>query len=177
MKKNFGKTAAVVAATAVLMAALCSVKAYGAELPAQPVYTMEMAEQDLDTVVDSVRAYNGISELEVTEELSVAADKRAEEIAAAGVLSHVRPDGTAFYTVDEVNAWGENLGSFKYTVVVDGVAAERDGLNTLAVDVVTAWCNSETHLSNILNAEYTTVGYGVAHMQDGSLVVVQLFGF
>ena len=75
-------------------------------------------------------------------ELARAASVRAAE--ASKALSHVRPDGTAFYTVSS-EVYGENLSW---------------NLND-ATGIVTGWMNSTLHRANLLDAGYRTCGIAI----------------
>ena len=87
--------------------------------------------------VNEIRVANGMSALTWDASLEQAAQVRAAE--SSTVFSHTRPDGSAWYTVNENVMYGENLGK----------------LYTNADDVVNAWMNSPAHKANIVNADYT----------------------
>lgn len=76
-----------------------------------------------------------------------AAQERAEEIAT--VNSHVRPNGTKWYTV--LSEYG----------VTDAAAGENAAWgNVSPEEVVNAWMNSEGHRANILDPEARAMGVG-----------------
>ena len=79
--------------------------------------------------------------------LTTAAQRRAEEIAT--VNSHVRPNGTKWYTV--LSEYG----------VTDAAAGENAAWGSVSPEeVVNAWMNSEGHRANILNPEARAMGVG-----------------
>ena len=76
-----------------------------------------------------------------------AAQERAEEIAT--VNSHVRPNGTKWYTV--LSEYG----------VTDAAAGENAAWGSVSPEeVVNAWMNSEGHRANILDPEARAMGVG-----------------
>jgi uncharacterized protein YkwD len=76
-----------------------------------------------------------------------AAQRRAEEIAT--VNSHVRPNGTKWYTV--LSEYG----------VTDAAAGENAAWGSVSPEeVVNAWMNSEGHRANILDPEARAMGVG-----------------
>ena len=79
--------------------------------------------------------------------LTAAAQRRAEEIAT--VNSHVRPNGTKWYTV--LSEYG----------VTDAAAGENAAWGSVSPEeVVNAWMNSEGHRANILDPEARAMGVG-----------------
>lgn len=77
--------------------------------------------------------------------LTAAAQWRAEEIAT--VNSHVRPNGTKWYTV--LSEYG----------VTDAAAGENAAWGSVSPEeVVNAWMNSEGHRANILDPEARAMG-------------------
>ena len=104
------------------------------------------------------RAQAGLAPLTPTAELSRAADVRVMECGIC--FSHMRPDGSEWWTVEPDYAYGENLAT-GYT------SAEH------AVD---AWMCSPAHMYNIMSPEFTTCGVGV-EIIDGRLYYVAEYGY
>lgn len=121
-------------------------------------YTAEMFR-----LVNEEREKAGLDPLERDAELDSAAAVRAEELSKD--FSHIRPDGTRFYTVMGVEKnynYGENGGS--------------SGENPQ--DQMRGWLNSEGHRSNILDLNergYTKIGIGVFQADNGKMYWCQLF--
>ena len=87
--------------------------------------------------------------------LTAAAQKRAEEIAT--VNSHVRPNGTKWYTV---------LSEYNVT---DAAAGENAAWGSVSPEeVVKAWMNSEGHRANILDPEARKMGVGYYYNSSSS---------
>ena len=108
----------------------------------------------LDQTNSERRAHN-VKELVYSEELSTAAFYKAKDMLAKQYWAHDAPDGTTpwhwFSAVEYNYAYaGENLAKNF----------------TTAAATTTAWMASEKHRDNILNPDYTEVGFAVT---DGTL--------
>ncbi len=101
-------------------------------------------ENELLLLINEKRQEAGLSPLNMDKELTKAAKIRAQEISTK--FSHVRPDGTEYYTVSK-DVYGENLATAK----ADHTAA----------DIVNAWMNSPVHKSNVLYKDSTKTGFAV----------------
>ena len=110
-------------------------------------YTNDYRQQVLD-LVNAERARYGLQPLVMGDaNLTAAAQQRAEEIAT--VNSHVRPDGSKWYTV------------LKEYGVSDAAAGENAAWGSVSPEeVVNAWMNSEGHRANILDPEARAMGVG-----------------
>ena len=110
-------------------------------------YTSNYRQEVLD-LVNAERAKYGLQPLVMGDaKLTAAAQQRAEEIAT--VNSHVRPNGTKWYTV--LSEYG----------VTDAAAGENAAWGSVSPEeVVNAWMNSEGHRANILDPEARAMGVG-----------------
>ena len=104
------------------------------------------------------RAQAGLAPLTRSDALSRAADVRVAECGVC--FSHMRPDGSEWWTVEPDYAYGENL-AIGYT--------NAEG----AVD---AWMGSPAHMYNIMSPSFTTCGVGVAII-NGKLYYVAEYGY
>lgn len=104
--------------------------------------------QEVLNLVNAERAKYGLQPLVMGDaKLTAAAQRRAEEIAT--VNSHVRPNGTKWYTV--LSEYG----------VTDAAAGENAAWGSVSPEeVVNAWMNSEGHRANILDPEARAMGVG-----------------
>ena len=104
--------------------------------------------QEVLNLVNAERAKYGLQPLVMGDaKLTAAAQQRAEEIAT--VNSHVRPNGTKWYTV--LSEYG----------VADAAAGENAAWGSVSPEeVVNAWMNSEGHRANILDPEARAMGVG-----------------
>lgn len=109
-------------------------------------------------LVNRHRASCGRAPLTLDSTLCSAAMTRARE--TTSVFSHVRPNGTQWYTVSSL-AHAENI------VMGTGMDADK---------AMEKWMNSPPHRESILDASYSTLGVG--WYKSGSEVYwVQLFGY
>lgn len=157
-KKNNSKTTTTTKAAS---------KKPAAQMPAQN-QTVSGAqtgfESDMLKQVNAQRAKNGKSALTLNQSLCASARVRASEIAKDGCFSHIRPDGSGCFTaISDVSyrTAGENIamGTWGYY----GVDEIMDG-----------WMNSEGHRANILNGDFSEVGFGCV-VVNGNGYWVQMF--
>jgi len=121
----------------------------------------------LATLTNQDRAASGISALTLDTHLSQAAQMKADDMAARGYFSHVDPDGNQPWF------WFKKAG-YDYAYAGENLAVNF----TDSEDVQKAWMNSPTHHANIVKAQYTRIGIGVAQgMYEGkeTTFVVQFF--
>jgi len=149
--------------TAVLLAAvLLMLPNLGAALAAEETDPAAEFRAEMLRLVNEEREKAGLAPLEYHEELTEAAQRRAEE--AAEKFSHTRPDGARWVTVFEEHG-------LKYQVARENLAK---GFRTAAA-MVRAWMNSEGHRANILASDYTYLGVGYCVREDGTIFTAQLF--
>ncbi|MES2135352.1 MAG: CAP domain-containing protein [Patescibacteria group bacterium] len=121
----------------------------------------------LTALTNNDRATNGVGALVEEPLLTVAAQKKATDMAEKGYFSHVTPDGkTPWYWLD--------LVGYKYTYAGENLAVNF----TDSKDVEDAWMKSPTHRANIVKSEFTRIGIGTAQgVYEGKDVtfVVQFF--
>lgn len=110
------------------------------------------------------RKQNGLDDLKLNAKLTTAAHKKAENMLSVGYWAHNAPDGTTPWH------WIESSG---YTYVNAGENLAR-GFNTTE-GIVEAWMESPTHRANILDKDYTEVGFaavnGVMNGKKTTLIV------
>lgn len=121
----------------------------------------------LATLTNQDRVKSGIRALQPDAHLAQAAQMKAEDMAAKGYFSHVDPEGRQPWH------WFDKAG-YQYTYAGENLAVNF----TDSEDVQEAWMNSPTHHANIVKAQYTRIGIGVAQgMYQGKATtfVVQFF--
>lgn len=115
-------------------------------------------ELDVIELINKERVAAGLPALKVSNDLSSAADIRAEEIVKE--FSHVRPDGTFCFTVSPIMS-AENIAKGQST----------------PQSVVSAWMNSDGHRKNILAKQATITGVGCYYdSATDTYYWVQVFG-
>lgn len=115
-------------------------------------YATSTNPQQLLTDTNAQRLAGGEATLNLSQELSAAAQSKAEDMAGRNYWSHSTPEGIepwAFVTDAgyEYQKLGENLAA--------GFSNDSE--------VVKAWMASPHHRDNILDASYTEVGFGYAN--------------
>lgn len=121
---------------------------------------------ELNEVLNYVNKYRsevGVEPLTLDYNLTVAAEIRSLEMAWSTNFSHTRPNGTMCFSVlDE-------LGILYFTVG-ENVAYGY----TNAASVSEGWKNSPGHYSNMISADFTKIGIGVA-VVNGTYYWTQIF--
>lgn len=120
-------------------------------------------EQEALTLLNNDRAKNGLSALKANSKLTTVAENHAKDMIARGYFSHNTPEGKTPF--DRIKAAGVSYST----------AGENIAINTSVAAAETAFMNSSGHKANILNADYTEVGIGVAQNASGQLYIVQVF--
>ncbi|MCI9162898.1 MAG: hypothetical protein HFG59_06520 [Lachnospiraceae bacterium] len=128
----------------------------------QPVIQESPYIRQVVSLVNEERTKAGLTTLEKSDNISLAAAVRAEELTSS--FSHTRPDGSAYRTVLEQNgvsyrSCGENV-AFGYRT---------------PEAVMSAWMTSEGHKENILNEKYTNIGVGYFKDSSGQGYWAQIF--
>jgi uncharacterized protein YkwD len=122
----------------------------------------------LVTLTNEERAKIGLPALRVNTQLSVSAEKKAEDMFAKDYWSHFGPHGESPW--DFIKQSG-----YQYEFAGENLAKNF----LFSQNVVDAWMNSPTHKENIIKKEYSEVGYavknGVLNGEETTLVV-QMFG-
>jgi len=115
------------------------------------------AEMDAFDLLNDERTSRGIDALTMDPALREVARAHSEDMVDRGFFAHTNPDG------DDPFERMANAG------ITYSTAGENIAFNTFSDPVVTAvngWMNSEGHRNNILNANFTLTGMGVAN--DGA---------
>lgn len=94
-----------------------------------------------------VRQIYGLDPLSVFEPLQKSAQLRAAEL--NHLFDHTRPNGSDCFTA---------LNNIAYTTAGENIAAGQE----TAADAIAAWLESEGHLENIMNPDFTHLGAGYA---------------
>lgn len=118
---------------------------------------VDAMKQDIVDRTNALRKENGIAALTADDKLMQAAQVRAEEMAASGVYSHIRPDGRKYMTVTDSQYIGENIHCLE-----DWALKEK----SLPETVMWAWSASAGHLKNMTNSRYGSIGVGLAKGTD-----------
>ncbi|MDD5084120.1 MAG: CAP domain-containing protein [Candidatus Moranbacteria bacterium] len=128
----------------------------------------EITPKKVVELVNQDRAKEGLAPLRVSEELTKAAQAKADDMAKEDYFAHTSPKGrTPWYWIQQseydYRFAGENL-AIHFT---DAESQEQ------------AWMISVKHKENILSPKYQDIGVAVDHtVQNGqsTIIVVQMFG-
>lgn len=105
----------------------------------------------LTELTNEERAGAQLGNLKENELLNKAATMKAADMATKGYFAHVSPDGK--------NPWNWlQAVEYKYQYAGENLAVNFKD----SEDVTVAWMNSPTHKANIVKAEYTEIGTGIA---------------
>lgn len=121
-------------------------------------------ESDMLKQVNAQRAKNGQSALTLNQTLCASARVRAAEIAKDGCFSHTRPDGSGCFTA---------ISGVSYRTAGENIAMGTWGYYGVD-EIMDGWMNSEGHRANILNGDFSEVGFGCV-VVNGNGYWVQMF--
>src|SRR3989338_4435776 len=114
------------------------------------------------------RGAGSLGGLAISPVLTVAAQAKADDMAAKGYFAHVSPEGKDPWY------WFRQQG---YTFLYAGENLAVDFFDS--IDVERAWMNSPTHRANIIDSRYTEIGIAIAKGTfegHDTVFVVQMFG-
>jgi hypothetical protein len=115
--------------------------------------------------VNQERAARGLQPLSRVSPLDRAAQDYAVRMGREGFFSHTAPDGSS--PRDRIQAAGYPGGTWGENIAAGQTTAEA---------VMQSWMNSSGHAANILNANFTHLGIGVATGGGYGIYWVQNFG-
>jgi uncharacterized protein YkwD len=127
---------------------------------------IQTAELLVDT--NNKRATEGLANLQLNDQLSKAAFLKAQNMFSEQYWAHVSPSGI------EPWKWFGDVG-YNYSYAGENLAKNYP----TAQATVAAWMNSPTHRENILNKEYTDIGFAVVDGElngENTTLVVALYG-
>lgn len=109
----------------------------------------------------------GVAALSLSNQLNQAAQNHADDMAKNNYFSHTGLNGSTMS--DRVNATG-----YTYSSLGENIAAGR----STPADTIKQWMNSQGHRENILNSNYTEIGFGYSHLDSSKYrhYWVQVFG-
>lgn len=107
--------------------------------------------------VNDERTKVGLQPLVRDQRLDAAAQAKCDDMVAKDYWSHDAPDGTEpWHFIDEAGV--------KYRSAGENLASNINNAEVLA----TTWMNSPAHKSNILDSNFTNVGYAQCHYESNS---------
>mgnify|MGYP001600508845 CR=1 FL=1 len=131
-------------------------------------FATDISTDKLFQLTNELRQKNNLPSLSLNSSLSLAAQKKAENMFQENYWSHYSPTGKT--------PWDFILGAnYKYEYAGENLAKNFLFSN----GVIDAWMNSQTHRDNLLKKEYTEVGYAIVNgilNGEQTTLVVQMFG-
>lgn len=118
-------------------------------------YATEMGRGELLAYTNQNRAASGLTGLGLNAQLNNAAQAKAQDMVAKDYWAHTSPSGEEPW--DFINRAG-----YRYTTAGENLAY---GVQTSSA-TVQAWMNSPGHRANILNGNFTEVGFGFVNAQN-----------
>jgi len=115
----------------------------------------DFSQQTLLSVTNVARVQHNEVPLQVNDQLTVAAENKAADMANRNYWSHTSPSGQTPWSF--ITAAG-----YDYALAGENLAY---GFNDAAA-TVNGWLGSPEHRANVLNANYQDVGFGVASSPD-----------
>ena len=109
---------------------------------------MNITDSQLLSLTNDEREQHGLHPLKYSPELAYAAENKARDMINKDYWSHESPDGTTPWY------WIESSG-YKYSYAGENLAR---GFTTVD-GIMNAWLESPTHRANVLNNNYTEVGF------------------
>ena len=130
-------------------------------------FATDISVDKLYQLTNEQRQKNNLPLLSLNSALSLAAQRKAENMLAENYWSHYSPDGKT--------PWDYILGAgYKYEYAGENLAKNFLFSN----GVIDAWMNSATHRDNLLKRNYTEVGYaivnGILNGEQTTIVVQEL---
>ncbi len=136
------------------------------------VYAQAGLGDQLLSLLNEARLDQGLAPLSLSERLSTAAQRHAQDLVTEQTLSHTGPDGS---TPEQRIA----RAGYAAWILPDGSTAVAESLwsgSGDAEDAVNAFMNDEASRSQILSTIYREIGVGVAEGSEGVRYVVLVFG-
>ncbi len=135
-----------------------------------PLPADTVLEANLLTLTNEARTTNGAATLAPNEQLAQAARHHAAEMASLDYFSHTSPTPENATLSLRVARSGSFIGTLGENLALVG------DTDTAAATTV-GWLESPGHRANLLNPQFTHVGFGSARYPDGRVVVAQVLGY
>ena len=115
-----------------------------------PQRTIAIGTSEIIDLSNAARSQNGLAPFDYNGQLAAAAQAKADHMKANGYFEHTAPDGTTgwFFIAQQ---------GYSYITAGENLAATNES----STAVVDGWMNSPGHRANLLNPQFTEVGYGI----------------
>jgi uncharacterized protein YkwD len=139
----------------------------GADSQGPPKLQLSKEEQKLVELTNKEREKEKLPPLTPNALLFQAARAHSANMASQRKMEHVLDDKTP---AQRVEATG-----YDYKQMGENIAMSEGHFFTLP-DIMKNWMSSEGHRKNILNPNFTEIGVGIAHNEQGETYYTQVFG-
>lgn len=136
--------------------------------PVLPALSSAITPANIINLTNESRKIFNLPALVESEDLTKAAQAKADDMLKEGYFAHASPDGRVPW--DFIQKAGYDYLSAGENLAVNFIEAEN---------VETAWMNSPTHKANIVNKNFEEIGIGIAqgeYQGHQAIFVVQMFG-
>lgn len=122
-------------------------------------------EKKVFELTNQERKMKEVPPLVLSPALCKLARAHSENMAAQGKMEHTLDEKTPF---DRMKAAG-----YRYAKAGENIGMGDEGIPVESI--MKAWMESEGHRNNILSADYTEIGVGIARAKNGQLYFTQVF--
>lgn len=106
-------------------------------------------------LTNQARRQNGLKDLVLNDNLTNAAQEKADDMAERGYFEHTAPDGTTGWDFIEKT-------NYDYSFAGENLAASNED----DIAVVDGWLNSPGHRANLLSNKFKDIGLGMAYIDN-----------
>lgn len=130
--------------------------------------SLDADEREIFDLINRERGKKGLSELVWDANLSRLARAYSQKMARENFFSHYDKDGAS------VEARAKDMRIKNWSKIGENLFF-CEGYDSPNVIAVRGWMKSPSHRENILDAEYTDSGIGIAQSADGRIYITQVF--
>ncbi len=152
----------------IILAIVLGIRSYLRQSPDVLGYATNINVSELLNLTNKIRKEKGLGDLKINQKLSKAAELKAQDMFKEDYWAHTSPKGTEPW--DFIKSQG-----YYYVYAGENLAVDFSNSD----DVVKAWYNSPSHRDNLLNKNYTEIGFAVVNGElqgRKTTLVVQMFG-
>ncbi len=125
-------------------------------------------EDAMLALINKARNDAGLQNLQVDPKLAQIAYDRSLDMATKNYFSHTSPTGETFFTILKAD-------NIPYHYAAENIADNDFSASQTVQVAFNGWMNSPGHKANILNANYTLTGIGIATSKTGLIYYTQVF--
>ncbi len=131
-------------------------------------FSLDNVEKSIVDQTNQLRMSHGRQPVEISDELTAAAQDMADFMARTGSFGH--------YSDGRNPSSRARTRKYDSCPVLENIAYTGSGNSDLASYFYRTWRNSSGHFNNMLNSSMTQTGVGLAYGSGGRVYAVQMFG-